>query len=149
MIPSRPHDPYLALRIRDYRLLVSGSFVAAVGNQMLALAVGWELYQRTGSAFMLGLVGLVQVIPVLLLSLPAGQIADQYNRKKIVFASQIALAFASLGLTAISYFQGSLLAIYGCLLLIGIGTAINGPAARTLPTEIVPESAFENSATWS
>jgi MFS family permease len=143
------HDPYLALRFRDYRFLISGSFIAAMGNQMLALAIGYELYERTHSALDLGFVGLVQVMPVLLLSLPAGQVADQYNRKTIVFLSQFFLATMSVALTVVSYFQGSLLAIYGCLLLIGIGTAFNGPAARTLPTEIVPETAFESSATWS
>ena len=44
------HDPYLAVRYRDYRLLLAGNLVANVGSQMVALAVGWELYQRTNSA---------------------------------------------------------------------------------------------------
>ena len=92
MSTTRNHDPYFALRFRDYRFLLSGSFLAGMGNQMLALAIGYELYERTNSAFDLGLVGLVQVMPILLLALPAGQLADQANRKTIVVRSQFFLA---------------------------------------------------------
>src|SRR5215470_16767139 len=59
------HDPYAALRFRDYRLLVFGRFIATLGEQMTAVAIGWELYERTGSALFLGFVGLVQILPVI------------------------------------------------------------------------------------
>jgi MFS family permease len=147
--PLATHDPYQALRYRDFRLILSGSFLAALSRQMLALAIGWELYERTNSALVLGLVGLVQVVPILTLSLPAGQIADQYDRKRTIVASQVVLALGSLGLTALSRGGGSILAIYGCLLVIGIGTAFSGPAVRVLPVEVVPEEGLENSATWT
>jgi len=143
------HDPYQALRFRDFRLLLTGNLFVTVGNQMLGLAISWELYERTSSALNLGLVGLVQVIPVLTLSLLTGHVADRYNRKKIVFLSQLVLISAPLGLTALSYWHGSLVSIYGCLLVLGIGAAFNGPAARTLPVEVVPEKAFENAVTWT
>jgi MFS family permease len=143
-----PHDPYQALRFRDFRLLLSGGFAASLGNQMLGLAIGWDLYLRTNSALALGFVGLVQVLPVLTLFLVTGHVADHYNRKTIVVGSQLVLVVASLGLTALSYVQGSVLGIYGLLLVIGIGTAFNGPAASALPAEVVPEEAFENAATW-
>ena len=55
---------------------------------MLQVALGWELYERTHSAFALGMVGLVTVIPVVLLALPAGHLADRMDRKKIVIAAQ-------------------------------------------------------------
>ncbi len=143
------HDPYQALRYRDFRLLLTGSMVASLGTQMPTLAIGWELYVRTSSALVLGMVGLVQVIPILLFSLVAGHVADQYNRKKVVMASQSLLMLGSLGLAALSYWHGSIESIYGVLLVIGIGSAFNGPAAKTLPVEIVPEEVFENSTTWS
>ena len=47
------HDPYAALRFRDFRLLLAGTFLAVVVEQMLGVAIGWELYERTGSAFAL------------------------------------------------------------------------------------------------
>ncbi len=143
------HDPYRALRFRDFRLLFIGTFIASLGEQMVNVAIGWELYLRTGSALALGLVGLVQVMPVLVLSLPAGHLADRVNRKAIVIVTQFLLALASLGLTALSYTHGSLLLIYGCLLLIGIGVAFNNPAASTLIPQAVPEQEFESAARWS
>jgi MFS family permease len=143
------HDPYQALRFRDFRLLLSGSFVNTLGTQMLGLAIGWELYDRTNSPLVLGLVGLVQVLPVFTLALVSGHVADQYDRKTVVILAQSLLAVATLGLTALSYFHGSLVPIFGCLLLIGIAGSFSGPAARTLPTEVVPESVLENSATWT
>ena len=79
------HDPYAALRYRDFRLLLTGRFITSFGNEMLSFAIGWELWLRTHQPFVLGMVGLVQVIPVILLSLPAGHVADQYNRKRIVY----------------------------------------------------------------
>ena len=145
----RTHDPYQALRYRDFRLLLTGNLIASLGTQMLSLAIGWELYERTRSALDLGFVGLVQVIPVVMLCLVTGEIADRYDRKKIVIICQLVLAGMSLVLAAVSYWRGSLLAIYGCLLIIGIGSAFNNPASKTLPVEVVPEAAFENSATWS
>ncbi len=146
---SRPHDPYQALRFADYRLLLTGNLIAFIGSQMLTLAIGWELYERTSSALDLGLVGLVQVIPVLALVLVTGHVADRYDRKKIVMLSQLVLVGASLGLTVLAYAHGPLIGIYGLLLIMGIGTAFNGPASRTLTPEVVPEWAFENAATWS
>lgn len=143
-----PHDPYQALRFHDFRLLLTGNLIASLGGQMLALAIGWELYNRTNSALALGFVGLVQVVPILLLSLITGHVADRYNRKTVVILSQIVLVIAALGLAALALVQGPLVAIYGCLLIRGIGAAFNGPAAGTLPAEIVPEHAFENSASW-
>src|SRR5512132_3753892 len=87
------HDPYAALRHRDFRLLLTGRFLTSFGNEMLSFAIGWELWLRTHEAFALGMVGLVQVVPVILLSLPAGHIADQYNRRRIVVITELSLAF--------------------------------------------------------
>lgn len=146
---KRQHDGYVAFRFQDFRLLVTGRFIASLGNQMLSVAIGWELWLRTHDAFALGLIGLVQVIPVILLSLPAGHVADQYNRKKIVFITQIFFAACSLGLALLSFFQGPLLLIYLCLLGIGIARAFNDPATSTLLPQTVPPSAFASAATWS
>lgn len=143
------HDPYAAFRFRDFRLLLMGRFIASLGNQMLSFAVGLELWLRTHDAFVLGLVGLVQVIPVLLLSLPAGHVADQYNRKKIVLLTQVLLALCSLGLALLSFFQGPLILIYLCLLGIGIARAFNDPATSTLLPQTIPLNMFANAARWS
>jgi MFS family permease len=143
------HDPYAALKSRDFRLLLTGRFMTSFGNEMLTFAIGWELWLRTHDAFALGMVGLVQVIPVILLSLPAGHVADQHNRKRIVLLSQSFLALCILGLGWLSYTQGPLYLIYTLLLGIGIARAFNDPASSTLLPQTVPPELFSNAATWS
>jgi len=143
------HDPYAALRYRDYRLLLTGRFITTFGNEMLSFAIGWELWLRTHSAFALGMVGLVQVIPVLLLSLPAGHVADQYNRRRIVVITELFLALCVAGLGWLSYIQGSLTLIYLFLLGIGIARAFNDPASSTLLPEVIPPELFSSAAPWN
>ena len=72
--------PYALLRNRDFALYLIGRLVAVLGQQMFVMALGWEIYDRTGSAMALGLVGLTQMIPMFLFTLPAGHVADNYNR---------------------------------------------------------------------
>ena len=143
------HNPYEALRNHNFQLLLTGRFITSFGNEMLSFAIGWELWLRTHQAFVLGKVGLVQVIPVILLSLPAGHVADQYNRKRIVLFTELFLALCVLGLGWLSYTQGSLYLIYVLLLGIGIARAFNDPASSTLLPQTVPPHLFTNAATWS
>src|SRR6267154_1284245 len=77
-------SPYAVLRNPDFRLYLISRFVASFGQQMLTVAVGWELYERTHSALALGLVGLTQMIPMVLCTLPAGHVADNYDRKRVI-----------------------------------------------------------------
>ncbi len=97
------HDPYAAFRIRAFSFYSLGNLVSVVGRQMLVVAVEWEIYQRTHSATALGLVGLAIALPVLVLSLPAGHIADRYNRKYIILVSQALSALCSLALMLVSW----------------------------------------------
>lgn len=143
------HDPYAALRHQDFRLLLTGRFITSFGNEMLSFAIGWELWLRTHQPFALGMVGLVQVIPVILLSLPAGHVADQHNRKCIVLITELSLSLCVLGLAWLSYTEGSLVLIYSLLLGIGIARAFNDPASSTLLPETVPPQLFSNAATWN
>ena len=144
-----PHDPYAALRFRDFRLLISGRFVAQIGEMMVSVGVGWELYERTGDALALGLVGLVQVIPVMLLSLPGGYIVDRYNRKMVTLISQIVLIVCSLALAVLSLTQGSLVLLYTILAVIGAARAFNNPAESALTPQTVPPEHYFNATTWS
>ncbi|MBZ0293977.1 MAG: MFS transporter, partial [Anaerolineae bacterium] len=105
-------DPYAAWRFPDFRLLIAGRFVAQVGEMMVSVGVGWELYERTNDPLALGLVGLVQVIPVMLLSLPGGYVADRYDRKRVTLISQLVLVFCSLLLAVLSFTEGSLPLLY-------------------------------------
>jgi MFS family permease len=116
---------------------------------MLQVALGWELYERTHSALALGLVGLVTAIPVVLLALPAGHLADRMDRKKIVVGAQIVFITMSLSLSVLSYVKGPIFLIYGTLLVGGIAQAYNNPARSALLPRLVPAEVFANAVTWS
>ncbi len=142
------HDPWAALRYRDFQLVVLSRFTASLGERMVTVALGWEIYERTHDAFYLGLVGLVQIFPVILLSLIAGHVADRYNRKYIVLITQAGLGIFSLGLAILSATNGSLVLIYMCLFMFGVMRAFNDPANSTLLAQSVPPEVFGNAATW-
>jgi MFS family permease len=127
---------------------MSGVFIGSFGQQMLSVALGWELYNRTGSALALGGVGLAQVIPVILLSLPAGHIADRYSRKHIVLGAEVVVVLASLGLAALSAQRGPLVLIYACLVAMGCAQSFNGPASSALIGQVIPAAVYENATTW-
>src|SRR5689334_5735119 len=79
-----PHDPYAALRLGGYRLYAGSYVLAVIGGQVQSVAIAWQIYQKTHSALSLGWVGGIQVIPLLLLSLPAGHLVDTMSRKRLL-----------------------------------------------------------------
>jgi MFS family permease len=127
---------------------VAGTFLTVVAEQMLGVAVGWELYERTRAPLALGLIGLVQVLPVVLLALPAGHVADRFDRKWIVVGTTLLLALCALGLAALSFTSGSLVLIYTCLLGIGIARAFQSPATASLMSQVIPQEHYTNAVTW-
>lgn len=148
MDPNPAHDPYQAWRYRNFRLFLSGSVLASLGNEMLGIVVGWELYERTGSTLDLGLVGLVQAVPILALALPAGQAADRYSRVGILMLTQSMAILASIGLAVVSFWQAPVAWIYVCLGLVGVSKGLAFPARWALLPELVPLSAVANAVTW-
>src|SRR5262249_19818198 len=143
------HDPYAALRHPGYRLLLTGSVLSGAAAEMQSTAVGWELWQRTRDPVALAWVGLVQFLPVLLLSLPAGHAADRYSRKLLLVAALSVMALASLGLAALSYHQGPVPLVYVCLLVAGVSRAYSMPARWALVPQVVPEQDIPNAITWN
>jgi MFS family permease len=143
------HDPFAALRFRDYRLFMIGRVLMFTGAQMQTVAIGWELYERTNSAMVLGGVGLAQVLPMIALSLIAGHVADRSDRKRTMLISVMLLALCSLTLAVISYQRGSIVLVYTCLVLIGVARAFLKPASDALMWQLIPVSVFTNAATWN
>src|SRR5437660_4315857 len=99
--------PFAILRHRDFSLYLIARFIAALGQQMLTVAVMWELYERTHSSLALGLVGLTQMVPMVLLILPAGHIADNYERKRTILAMVWLATLSSMGLMLILRFRSA------------------------------------------
>jgi MFS family permease len=101
------HDPYAALRIRQFRHYLVGSFLALFGRQAVLAVVTWQVYDWTHSATALGLVGLTNVLPLLALSLPAGAIADRHDRRRLIAWGTVAMVLANLGLGALAFWHRS------------------------------------------
>jgi MFS family permease len=139
---------YAVFRLANYRRYFAGNLLGIIGHQMLTLAVGWEIYDRTGSKLKLGYVGLVQFLPILLFTLPAGQVADRFNRKTIMMCTLLVTTCAALVLLWVSVTHGYLSLIYASLFLNGLARAFQAPARSAFVTQIVPREIFANAVAW-
>ena len=120
-----------------------------VGLQMQSTAIGWELYDRTHSAYALGFVGLVALLPMLALALPAGHIIDTQDRRRVLMASLAIFTISSVGLAFVSAARGPLVALYGCVLISGVARAFHTPARNALLPGLVPATLLANAVTWN
>ena len=144
-----PTDNYAVFRIRDFRLYLTGRLFAVLGAQMLTVAVGWELYERTNSALALGLVGLAEMVAMLCCTLPAGHLADNFDRKRIVLTALVVSACASLGLALISWNHAPVGWIYACLFTSAASRTFLWPASSAFLTSLVPREMFPRAVTWN
>ena len=130
------------LRHRPFLLYFVGRGFSRFAAQMATVALGWQVYEMTGSAFQLGLMGLAQFLPVALLVFVAGHAADRYDRQRVVQVCQIAQAITAAFLCWGSY-EGWLTvpAIYGAVALLGVATAFESPATAALLTGVAPQRA--------
>ena len=126
--PQRQHDPYGALRVRDFRWFLFGNLPYTVGINMQTVAVSWEIYDRTRSNLALALVGLVQILPVVGLFLPAGHLIDRVDRKKILLTALPAATLLSAGLAWCSATGAPVGWMYVILLGIGVARTFMQPA---------------------
>lgn len=101
------HDAYAALRIRNYRDYLAGSFLALLGRQAVSAIAIWQVYKWTNSSTALGLVGFVNVLPLLALSLPAGALADHFDRKRLIAFGTATVAAINVALAAVTYWHSA------------------------------------------
>ncbi len=142
-------DAYAVLRNPDLRLYLTGRLIAIIGQQMFTMALGWEIYERTGSALALGFVGLTQVIPMILCTLPAGHFADLYNRKRIIVLMTVIIAGANLVLAGISAARAPVLLIYLCLIVTGTARTFLWAASASFMPQLVERKEFARVVNWS
>lgn len=143
-------DRFAAFRHSAYARFFFSRFLATFAIQIVSVSVGWQMYDVTGNALYLGLIGLFQFLPSLLLILVTGSVADRYNRRAIV---AICLAVgglctaALLGLTLTGSF--SPWPVFAILVVFGIERAFMGPAVQSLAPNLVPEADLTNAVAWN
>ncbi|HXO99176.1 MAG TPA: MFS transporter [Luteibacter sp.] len=138
MPPSTPGAVSL-LRHRAFLNFWFARSASGFGFQMMSVAVGWQIYELTHRAFDLGLIGLVQFVPSVLLALPAGHVADQFDRRRIVAVCQ-AIEWLAIALLAVLSFTGHLdeTGILALVFVVSVAKAFEFPALQSMLPGLVP-----------
>lgn len=121
------------LRLRDFRLFLTGRFLGTLGTQIQSVAVGWQVYEITKSPMALGFVGLAQFLPMVILLLPAGDIADRIDRRLVIAGSYFLQAISVALLIALTWTgtgAHTMWPFYLVLAIFGTARAFSGPALR-------------------
>ncbi|PHV07611.1 MFS transporter [Janthinobacterium sp. BJB412] len=142
---SLPSDEngFRVLRHRNFSCYLAARVLGTVAVQMQGVAIGWQVYALTGDLFDLGLIGLAQFAPFLLLILPAGHLADRYNRRNIVALCLSAQLLCGLLLLALSH-SGltAVWPVFAILVLFGSARAFMGPATQAMLVNLVPPASL-------
>ncbi len=123
--------------------------LGAFAAQMLDVAIGWHVYAATGSAMNLGLIGLAQFLPLLVLLRWSGHASDVFDRRKVSALAGLGQAGASLAIFAVAFLSAPIWLIFPALFCVGSARAFSGPANSSLLPEIVDQSAFSRAVAMS
>ncbi|MCF1446799.1 MULTISPECIES: MFS transporter [Rhizobium/Agrobacterium group] len=147
---SQSEDRFAAFRHSAYTKFFFARFLAAFAMQIVSVAVGWQMYEVTGNALYLGLIGLVQFLPALLLVLVTGTVADHFNRRMIV-AICLGVSAACVALLLVMTINSAFapLPVLIIMTIFGIERAFMGPAVQSLAANMVPEKDLANSFAWN
>jgi MFS family permease len=144
-------SPARLIHQRPFVLFWLARLASTMGYQMLALTIGWQIYEITNSAFDLGLVGLIQFVPAVVLTLLIGHAADRYDRRLIVRVAQGVYVLAAVMIT-IALFKGILGRdlLFAAVFMIGCARAFELPTAHALAPSLVPPPMISRAvAAWT
>ncbi len=139
----------VAFTYPDFRRYEYARFFITVALEMQSVAVGWQIYDITRRPFDLGLAGLAQFLPGLLLFLVSGHVVDRFERRKLLALCYSGFALCSALLFGIAW-RGvhAVAAIYAVLVLVGVVRSLNGPVSRAILPQLVNEEHFPNAIAW-
>ncbi len=147
---KKPVNTWNVLRNRNYALLFWGQLISATGTQMQVVAVAWQVYLLTHSAVALGIIGLLQAIPRLLLSLVGGVFADRFDRRKMLLIIEAAMATSSVVLAVCTHFRVITIVIIYIVVLLSAGvSAFEFPTRQAIIPTLVPRSQLAGAITLS
>ena len=145
-----PEQRYAAFRHRPFLSYWAARFLTTFATQIVSVAVGWQIYDLTRDPFDLGLVGIVQFLPSLLLVLVTGVVSDRFGRRLIMalMASLEALCAVAMLVLTLRGLIGPL-PIFAVLAVFGVARAFFGPASASLVANLVPPRDFANAIAWN
>ena len=149
---QKNHDPFEALRFRDFRFFLSGKLLLTIALQMQAIVASWMIYDQTKDPFALGLIGLTEAIPALSLALPGGFLADRYNRKKLMLMAVFIMLLASIGLVYYTLSDVQTIGTWPAYLVIffiGLARGFFNPAQSAFWSQLVPNNKYINASVWN
>ena len=139
----------VAWQSREFRFYSAARLAGIMGAEAQSVGVAWQVYQITHSALALGYTGLALFVPGLFFVLPAGHIADRYDRRTIILICYTVQALATAALLYLAmHGTRNIWLIYAILFVIGAGRCFSGPAASALVPTLVPKEHFVNAVTW-
>ena len=140
-----PVARFIALRSRDFRLLLAGQAISLTGSQMQQVAVVWQLYLLSGSPLALGMLGFFRIVPIIVFALGGGVVADALDRRRLMLFTQTALAMVSVALAVLAHAQRTTpAAIYALAFVAGAATAFDNPARQALVPRLVDREQLPN-----
>jgi MFS family permease len=147
---SSPDQRYAAFRHQSYLRFWLSRFLATFATQIVSVAVGWQIYDLTRDPFDLGLVGLIQFAPSLLLFLVTGAVSDRFGRRMIMGLSAGLEALCAIALVLLTL-RGLTSAgeVFLVLAVFGVARAFFGPASASLVANLVPPEDFANAVAWN
>lgn len=138
------------LRLRDFRLYLGVRFMSSIAMQMQSVAVGWQIYEITGDPLSLGFVGLAQFLPMAGFILPAGDIADRFDRRVILAASYAVQALSALALLVLALMrEPATWPFYAVLVAFGAARGFTAPAIQSFAPFLVPLPLLPRAVAWS
>jgi MFS family permease len=146
---STQTDTYAVFKNRDCLFYLLARFLTSFGTEMLTVAVGWEIYERTSSSLCLGYVGLSEFLPMIAMTIPAGHVADRYERRKVIQWMQAVSFLAVAGLFLITWQQKSVAWVYLCLAALGTATTFQWSASASFLPQLVTREEFPEAVNWS
>jgi MFS family permease len=130
--------PLSALRHRDFRIFWTGLLLSSIGSQFTSVAVAWQIYELTNSAFQIGLLGLARAIPQILLLLVGGLLADAMNRRKLMMCTQLGLILVSAALAGLTMAgKTTPLTLYVASMLLAFFSSLEAPARQAIVPSLV------------
>ncbi len=133
------HSSSSPLQQRDFRLFWTGLVLSGIGSQFTTVAMAWQIYELTNSAFQIGLLGLARAIPQAVMLLVGGLLADAMNRRKLMVCTQMSLFFISSALALLTLAgHGSASMLYVATILLALVASLESPARHALVPNLVP-----------